>query len=65
MERIPNGLYTREFREVVVKMAIDGGLSVLEISKRLSLPNSILENWIRVSKTGNLSQIGKGQRLLT
>ena len=38
MERIPNGRYTKEFREEAVKMATEGGLSVLEISGRLSLP---------------------------
>jgi transposase len=65
MERIPNGRYTKEFREEAVKMAMDGGLSVLEISRRLSLPKSTLENWIRVSKTGNLGQIGKVQRPFT
>jgi transposase len=55
MERIPNGRYTQEFREEAVKMAADGGLSVLEISKRLSLPKSTLEDWIRVSKAGHLA----------
>ena len=65
MERIPNGRYTKEFRQEAVKMATDGGLSVLEISKRLSLPKSTLESWIRVSKTGNLGKIGRGQRPLT
>jgi len=65
MERIPNGRYTREFREEAVKMATDGGMSLLEISKRLSLPKSTLENWIRVSRTGNLAKIGKCQQPLT
>jgi transposase len=65
MERIPNGRYTQEFREEAVKMATDGGLPVLEISKRLSLPKSTLEHWIRVSKAGHLGKIGKGQRPLT
>lgn len=65
MEKIPNGRYTKEFRQEAVKMATDGGLSVLEISKRLSLPKSTLENWIRVSKTGDLGKIGKSQRPLT
>jgi len=36
MERIPNGRYTKEFREEAVKMATEGGLSVLEISRRLA-----------------------------
>ena len=65
MERIPNGRYTKEFREEAVKMAAEGGVSALEISKRLSLPKSTLEHWIRVSKAGHLGQIGKGQRPLT
>ena len=65
MERIPNGRYTREFREEAVKMVADGGLSVLEVSSRLSLPKSTLERWRRVSKRGNLGEIGKGQRPLT
>jgi len=65
MERVPNGRYTREFREEAVKMVTDGGLSVLEASKRLSLPKSTLERWRRVSKRGNLGEIGKGQRPLT
>jgi transposase len=65
MERIPYGRYTKEFREEAVKMATEGGLSVLEISRRLTLPKSTLEHWIRVSKTGNLGQIGKGHRPLT
>jgi transposase len=65
MERVPNGRYTEEFREEAVKMATDGGLSVQEISRRLSLPKSTLERWLRVSKTGNLGEIGKGRRPLT
>ena len=65
MERIANGRYTKEFREEAVKMVTDGGLSALEISERLSLPKSTLERWIRVSKTGTLGAIGKGQRPLT
>ncbi|OPY85423.1 MAG: hypothetical protein A4E71_02087 [Smithella sp. PtaU1.Bin162] len=37
MERIPNGRYTKEFQEEAIKMVADGGLSVVEICKRLSL----------------------------
>jgi transposase-like protein len=35
MKRIPNGRYTKEFQEEAVTMVTDGGLPVLEISKRL------------------------------
>jgi putative transposase len=65
MERIPNGRYTKEFREEAVKMVTDGGMSVLETSKRLSLPKSTLEQWLRVSKAGTLGEVGKSQRPLT
>ena len=65
MERVPQGRYTKEFREEAVKMLTEGGLSVLEISKRLSLPKSTLERWIRFFKTGNLGDVGKGLRPLT
>ena len=34
-------------------------------SSRLSLPKSTLERWRRVSKRGNLGEVGKGQRPLT
>jgi transposase len=65
MERIPQGRYTKEFREEAVKMLTEGGLSVMEISNRLSLPKSTLERWIRIFKAGNLGEVGKGQRPLT
>ena len=65
MERVPQGRYTKEFREEAVKMFTDGGLSVLEISKRLSLPKSTLERWIRVFKMGDLGDVGKSLRPLT
>ena len=65
MERIPNGRYTKEFCEEAVKMATEGGLSVLEIAKRLSLPKSTLANWIRISQAGHLGKIGKSQRPIT
>lgn len=38
---------------------------MLEISKRLLLPKSTLESWLRVSRTGNLGKIGKSHCRLT
>jgi transposase-like protein len=38
MERIPNSRYTKEFREESVKLITEGGLSVVEAGRRLSLP---------------------------
>jgi transposase-like protein len=58
IERIPNGRYPIEFREETVKMAMDGDLSVLAISRRHSLPKSIFGCRIRVSNAGNHGEIG-------
>ena len=65
MKRLPQGRYTPEFREEAVKLVIQEGLTSGEASRRLSLPKSTLENWVRMSKAGKLTEIGKGQRPLT
>lgn len=38
MERIPGAVYTSEFREQAVRLYEEGGLSVAEVAKRLSMP---------------------------
>ena len=62
MKKIPYGKYTKEFREEAVKLVIEGGLSVPETSRRLSLPKSTLENWLKKHKEGNLDKIGKNHQ---
>jgi transposase len=64
MKRIPQGKYTKEFREEAVKLVTEQGLSVPESSRRLDIPKSTINNWVRASKTGKLSSIGKKQREL-
>ncbi|MBI4793348.1 MAG: transposase, partial [Deltaproteobacteria bacterium] len=44
MKKIPYGRYTPELREEAVKLVTEGGMSVGEVSRRLSLPKSTLEN---------------------
>ena len=65
MKRIPKGTYTKEFREEAVKLVTEGGLTLPEAGRRLSLPPSTIGNWVRASKVGKLSDIGKSQRPLT
>lgn len=65
MERLPYGKYTKEFREEAVKLVIEGGLSVNESARRLSLAPSTLSNWVKAYKDGQLSNIGKTHRPLT
>lgn len=35
-QRIPNGKYTKEFREEAVKLITEGGFSIPEVGRRLS-----------------------------
>jgi transposase len=65
MKGIPQGRYTKEFREEAVKMVIDGSMSLPEAARRLSLPPSTLGNWVKAHKAGKLKDIGKTHRPLT
>lgn len=48
-----------------MKMVLDGGISLPEAARRLSLPPSTLGNWIKAHKAGKLKDIGKNYRPLT
>ena len=65
MERIPYGKYTKEFRQEAVKLVIEGGLSIPEAGRRLSLAPPTLGNWVRAHKEGKLADVGRTQRPLT
>ncbi len=64
-QRIPNAIYSKEFREQAVKQVTEEGLSTKEVARRLLLPPSTLAHWVKVSQTGKLGEIGKTQRPLT
>lgn len=65
MKRLPQGRYTPEFREEAVKLVTEGKLPPGQVSRRLSLPKSTLENWVRVAREGKLCEIGRGRKQLT
>ncbi len=65
MSKRTNNRYSKEFRIEAVKMVVDGGISVYEASRQLTLPKSTLENWVKAFKAGKLGDIGGHQRPLT
>jgi len=65
LKGIPNGKYTKELREEAVKLVTQEKLSVPETARRLSLPPSTLDNWLKKHKEGKLGEIGKDYRPLT
>lgn len=65
MKKIPYGKYSREFREEAVKLVVEGGLSIPETGRRLSVPPSSLRTWVKAYKEGNLSDVGSNRRQLT
>lgn len=65
MKRIPQGRYTKEFREEAVKLVTEEKLAIPEAARRLSLPPSTLANWVRAYKAGKLGEVGKTYRPLT
>jgi transposase len=65
MERIPRGIYTKELREEAVKLVTEGGLSIPEVGRRLSLAPSTIRYWVKADRAGKLKEVGKQQRPLT
>jgi transposase len=65
MKGIPQGRYTREFREEAAKLVTEGNMSVPEAARKLSLPPQTLANWVKAYKAGKLGEVGKTQRSLT
>ena len=43
MEKPPLAVFTKEFKEEAVKMVMEEGLSIGELSRRLSIPKSTLD----------------------
>ena len=54
MEKIPRSVFTKEFKEEAVRMVIDGGLSIPEVGKRLSVAKSTLARWVTQVRKGSL-----------
>jgi transposase len=62
MNRIPRAVYTKEFREEAVKLAMTDGVSVSEAARRLSISMKTLANWVRAAKDGKLENAGQNQK---
>ena len=65
MKGVPQGRYTKEFREEAVKLVTEEKLSLPEAARRLSLPPSTLGNWVKQFKAGRLGEVGKTYLPLT
>ena len=65
MKGIPQGRYTREFREEAVRLVTEEKLSLPAAARRLSLAPSTLGNWVKACKAGRLGEVGKTYRPLT
>ena len=65
MKGIPQGRYTREFRQEAVKLVVEDKVSCHEAAQRLSLAPSTLAYWVKAYEKGKLGEIGKAQKPLT
>jgi transposase-like protein len=65
MKGVPQGRYTKEFREEAVKLVTEDKLSLPEVGRRLSLAPSTIGNWVKAARAGKLEDIGKTYRPLT
>lgn len=65
MERIPNGRYTKEFREEAVELVTEEGHPVPEVARRLEVPKSTITNWLKARRDGRLGEIGRHHRQMS
>ncbi len=65
MKGVPQGRYTKEFREEAVKLVTEEKISLPEAARRLSLAPSTLGYWMKAFKAGKLGEVGKTQKNLT
>jgi transposase-like protein len=65
MDRIPRAMYTRELREEAVKMVTEGGLTINEVGRRLSISPSTIRYWINAKNESAHSTVGKHARPVT
>ena len=64
MEKPPLAVFTKEFKEEAVKMVMEEGLSIGELSRRLSIPKSTLDYWVKKTKEEKLSDSPHKQHTL-
>jgi transposase len=64
MEKVPKGVYTKEFKEEAVKLVTEAGLSIPEVGRRLSVGKSTIEYWVRQARKGGLS-VNHGKKPVT
>ena len=65
MERIPNAIYTKELRGEAVKLVLEGGESIPEVGRRLSIAPSTIRYWVKAQKEGKLQDVGRQRKALT
>jgi transposase len=60
MEKLPKQIYTSEFRQQAVAMIERDQLSVAEVSRKLSISQKTLANWVRRARNGKLPTASDG-----
>ena len=65
MQRLPRGVYTKEFREQAVRLVLEEGLPIPQAGQRLSMSPKTLANWVGMARRGELAVLGGGQKPLT
>jgi transposase len=65
MKGIPQGRYTREFRQEAVRLVVEERKACRQAALQLSLAPSTLAYWVKAGRAGKLGEIGKAQKPLT
>ncbi|MDS4031841.1 MAG: transposase [Candidatus Contendobacter sp.] len=58
MQRLPRGVYTKEFREQAVRLVLEEGLPIPQAGQRLSMSPKTLANGVGAARRGELAVLG-------
>lgn len=56
MKSIPSRRYPDEFKREAVRLVLVDGLSAMEVSRRLDIPNQTIANWLRLAREPGQAQ---------
>ena len=65
MQRLPRGVYTKEFREQAVRLVLEEGLPLPRAGRRLSMSPKTLASWVGAARRGELAALEGRHKPLT
>lgn len=61
-QKLPQSVYTQEFRAQAVKLVLDQGGRVSATAQQLQIPSSTLRDWVKAARVVKRASVGARQK---